>query len=171
MHTASRLHSCSSNQHFRDRYPTEAACGLQWLAAAVRSGARSGRKCGRRMRSIVVRRRGVFAQQARGGEAGQPAVTSEDVRFERSRTPMSPPIKLTTSLNGRNEMPSPCKLTRRAFLATSAAALGATTVAAPFVKRAASAEPLRVGTYGGYFQDSFDTHVLSRLHQVHGDRD
>ena len=56
-------------------------------------------------------------------------------------------------------MPSPCKLTRRTFLAMSAAALGATTVAAPFVRRASSAEPLKVGTYGGYFQDSFDTHI------------
>ena len=51
------------------------------------------------------------------------------------------------------------KLTRRTFLASSAAALGATAVAAPFVKRAASAEPLKVGTYGGYFQDSFDQHI------------
>ena len=32
------------------------------------------------------------------------------------------------------------------------------------MKRAASAEPLKVGTYGGYFQDSFDQHILSRLH-------
>ena len=51
------------------------------------------------------------------------------------------------------------KLTRRTFLASSAATLGAAAVAAPFVKRAASAEPLKVGTYGGYFQDSFDQHI------------
>ena len=51
------------------------------------------------------------------------------------------------------------QIDRRRFLATSAAVIGASAVSAPFISRAASSEPLRVGTYGGYFQDSFDQHI------------
>ena len=60
------------------------------------------------------------------------------------------------------------RIRRRGFLAGSAAALGATTVAAPFVGRAASAATLRVGTYGGYFQDSFDAHIYPDFTQATG---
>ena len=49
------------------------------------------------------------------------------------------------------------RFSRRTVLRTSAAA-GATVVAAPFIGRA-STEPLKVGTYGGYFQQSFDTYI------------
>ena len=56
-------------------------------------------------------------------------------------------------------MPERRRLTRRTFLTTSAAALGATALSAPYISRAASSEPLKVGTYGGYFQDSFDKHI------------
>ena len=56
-------------------------------------------------------------------------------------------------------MPQRRQIDRRRFLATSAAAVGATAFSAPFISRAASSEPLRVGTYGGYFQDSFDQHI------------
>lgn len=58
-----------------------------------------------------------------------------------------------------NDANEPKQLTRRAILKASAATLGAAALSAPFVSRAASSGPLRVGTYGGYFQDSFDAHV------------
>jgi len=45
---------------------------------------------------------------------------------------------------------------RRTFLLTGAA--GLTTLAAPSLLRA-QGTPLKVGTYGGFFQDSFDQHV------------
>jgi putative spermidine/putrescine transport system substrate-binding protein len=48
-------------------------------------------------------------------------------------------------------------LDRRALLGMSLAAAGATVVGMPHVARAA--EPLKVGTYGGYFKDSFDKHI------------
>ncbi len=48
---------------------------------------------------------------------------------------------------------------RRTFLATGAAT-GVGVLAAPSILRAQSA-PLKVGTYGGYFQDSFDTHIFT----------
>ena len=55
------------------------------------------------------------------------------------------------------------QVTRRKLLAASVAAAGAAAgaaaVSAPFVSRAAASEPLRVGTFGGYFQDSFDKHI------------
>ena len=45
---------------------------------------------------------------------------------------------------------------RRSFLAASAAGLSA--LAAPALLRAQGG-PLKVGTYGGYFEDSFKTHI------------
>ncbi|PWE31406.1 ABC transporter substrate-binding protein [Maritimibacter sp. 55A14] len=45
---------------------------------------------------------------------------------------------------------------RRSFLAAGTSALGL--LAAPAVLRAQSSK-LKIGTYGGYFQDSFDTHI------------
>jgi putative spermidine/putrescine transport system substrate-binding protein len=48
-------------------------------------------------------------------------------------------------------------LTRLRFLGT-AAATGAATLAAPSILRAADA-PLRVGTYGGFFEESFSKHI------------
>ena len=56
-------------------------------------------------------------------------------------------------------MPEQRPLSRRDFLAASAVTLGASTLSAPFISRASSSGPLRVGTYGGYFQDSFDRHI------------
>ncbi|MFZ1470176.1 MAG: extracellular solute-binding protein [Paracoccaceae bacterium] len=46
---------------------------------------------------------------------------------------------------------------RRQFLATSAAGVGL--LSAPSILRAAT-DPLKVGTYGGYFQESFDKHIF-----------
>ena len=60
------------------------------------------------------------------------------------------------------------ELNRRTFLTASAAAIGATALSAPFISRAASSEPLRVGTYGGYFQDSFDTHIYPEFTKATG---
>ncbi len=48
-------------------------------------------------------------------------------------------------------------ITRRRFLTTTAAT-GLAALAAPAIVRAAG-EPLKVGTYGGYFQESFDKHI------------
>jgi putative spermidine/putrescine transport system substrate-binding protein len=45
---------------------------------------------------------------------------------------------------------------RRTLLLTGAA--GLTTLAAPAILRAQGA-PLKVGTYGGYFEESFKTHI------------
>ncbi|MGB8624352.1 MAG: ABC transporter substrate-binding protein, partial [Paracoccaceae bacterium] len=47
---------------------------------------------------------------------------------------------------------------RRSFLAAAGAA-GLGTLAAPSILRAQGAQ-LKVGTYGGYFQDSFDKHIF-----------
>lgn len=47
---------------------------------------------------------------------------------------------------------------RRSFLMTGAAT-GLAVVAAPAILRA-QAQPLKVGTYGGFFQDSFDAHIF-----------
>ncbi len=49
-------------------------------------------------------------------------------------------------------------VSRRRFVKTTALA-GAAVLAAPYVKPARAADPLKVGTYGGYFQDSFDKHI------------
>ena len=55
---------------------------------------------------------------------------------------------------------------RRAFLAgTGAAAMG--TLAAPSILRAQSG-PLKVGTYGGYFEESFRTHVYPDFTEATG---
>lgn len=50
-------------------------------------------------------------------------------------------------------------LRRRNFLKGAAVSAGALALSAPFVKRAHAAEPLKIGTYGGYFKDSFDQHI------------
>lgn len=50
------------------------------------------------------------------------------------------------------------RLTRRQFIATSTAVAGAAAIGCPAIVRAA--EPLKVGTYGGYFKDSFDQHIF-----------
>jgi len=47
---------------------------------------------------------------------------------------------------------------RRSFL-IGGAATGISLMAAPAILRAQSA-PLKIGTYGGYFQDSFDAHIF-----------
>ncbi|WP_324752092.1 ABC transporter substrate-binding protein [Roseovarius sp. Pro17] len=49
-------------------------------------------------------------------------------------------------------------LTRRRFIGT-AAATGAATLAAPSIL-SAQGTPLRVGTYGGFFEDSFKAHIF-----------
>jgi putative spermidine/putrescine transport system substrate-binding protein len=48
---------------------------------------------------------------------------------------------------------------RRQVLAGVAAAAGTVALAMPAVRRVLAAEPLKVGTYGGYFKDSFDEHI------------
>lgn len=55
---------------------------------------------------------------------------------------------------------------RRSFLMTGAAT-GLATLAAPALLRAQSA-PLRVGTYGGFFQDSFDAHIFPDFTEATG---
>jgi putative spermidine/putrescine transport system substrate-binding protein len=47
---------------------------------------------------------------------------------------------------------------RRAFLAGSAAA-GAVAATGPFIRKARAARSLKVGTYGGYFEESFVQHI------------
>lgn len=54
--------------------------------------------------------------------------------------------------------------TRRGFLATSTALAGV--LAAPAIIRAA--EPLTVATYGGYFEDSFKTHIYPAFTEATG---
>ena len=51
------------------------------------------------------------------------------------------------------------KCTRRAVLKGAVSAAGALALSAPFVSRAWAGETLKVGTYGGYFQESFDKHI------------
>jgi putative spermidine/putrescine transport system substrate-binding protein len=55
---------------------------------------------------------------------------------------------------------------RRSFLATGAAT-GLGVLAAPALLRAQSA-PLRVGTYGGYFEDSFNQHIFPDFTEATG---
>ncbi len=57
-------------------------------------------------------------------------------------------------------------LTRRRFLGT-AAATGAATLAAPSILRAADG-PLRVGTYGGFFEESFSQHIYPGFTEATG---
>ncbi|MCQ0091992.1 PotD/PotF family extracellular solute-binding protein [Roseovarius sp. M141] len=57
-------------------------------------------------------------------------------------------------------------LTRRRFLGT-AAATGAATLAAPSILRAADG-PLRVGTYGGFFEESFSKHIYPGFTEATG---
>lgn len=56
--------------------------------------------------------------------------------------------------------------TRRQFLKTTTAA-GLGVLAAPAILRAAG-EPLKVGTYGGYFQESFDKHIYPAFTEATG---
>ncbi len=49
-------------------------------------------------------------------------------------------------------------INRRNFLKTTAAA-GVATLATPYIGWSQADSPLKVGTYGGYFQESFDTHI------------
>lgn len=49
--------------------------------------------------------------------------------------------------------------TRRSFVAATAGLLAATSALGLGAPRARAAGPLRVGTYGGYFKDSFDAHI------------
>ena len=50
------------------------------------------------------------------------------------------------------------RLGRRTFLA-GAAAIGASAAVGPFIRPARAARSLKVGAYGGYFQDSFVKHI------------
>lgn len=52
---------------------------------------------------------------------------------------------------------NPASVGRRGFLKTTAA--GAVMLAAPSIVRAQSDRSLKVATYGGYFQNSFDKHI------------
>ncbi|MDJ0949794.1 MAG: ABC transporter substrate-binding protein [Alphaproteobacteria bacterium] len=58
--------------------------------------------------------------------------------------------------NGRTRAPG--KVSRRRFMTATAAAAGVAAVGLPAVHLRA-ADPLKVGTYGGYFKDSFDKHI------------
>jgi putative spermidine/putrescine transport system substrate-binding protein len=53
---------------------------------------------------------------------------------------------------------SPARLSRRRLLAGAGTIAGAAITGFPFV-RARAAQTLKVGTYGGYFKDSFDQHI------------
>lgn len=50
-------------------------------------------------------------------------------------------------------------LNRRAFVGSAIAAGGVASLAMPTLLRAQSDRTLKVGTYGGYFQDSFDSYI------------
>lgn len=49
---------------------------------------------------------------------------------------------------------------RRSFLKATAATTAGLALASPSILSAASDRSLKVGTYGGYFQDSFDKHIF-----------
>lgn len=55
---------------------------------------------------------------------------------------------------------NPIKLNRRAFVGTAITAAGVAAVGAPSILRAASDRTLKVGVYGGYFQESFNEHIF-----------
>jgi putative spermidine/putrescine transport system substrate-binding protein len=48
---------------------------------------------------------------------------------------------------------------RRHFIKASATTVAGVALAPAFIGRAMAAEPLKIGTYGGYFQSSFDKHI------------
>ncbi len=56
-----------------------------------------------------------------------------------------------------NKIPSGLK--RRGFIAGTAAAVGAAALGFPYLNLHAQNGTLKVGTYGGYFKDSFDQHI------------
>lgn len=49
---------------------------------------------------------------------------------------------------------------RRTFLKSTAAVAGVSALSMPFISTAHAADPLKVGTYGGYFQSSFEKHIF-----------
>ncbi len=51
-------------------------------------------------------------------------------------------------------------INRRSFITRSAAAGGLLAIGAPSILRAQADRTLKVGTYGGYFQDSFNEHIF-----------
>ncbi len=57
---------------------------------------------------------------------------------------------------------------RRRFLKTTTAVAGAAVLSAPFISRSYAAEPLKIGTYGGYFKDSFDKHIYPEFTKATG---
>jgi putative spermidine/putrescine transport system substrate-binding protein len=57
-----------------------------------------------------------------------------------------------------SELAATTSLSRRRFLQGAAAVATVSAVAMPSIARAQAA-PLKVGTYGGYFQESFDKHI------------
>lgn len=59
-------------------------------------------------------------------------------------------------------------LSRRDVLKSSLAVAGVVALGAPFISRAHAAEPLKVGTYGGYFKDSFDKHIYPEFTKATG---
>lgn len=58
------------------------------------------------------------------------------------------------------------KISRRSFLKGSATVTGGALLGFPYVAR--SAEPLKVGAYGGYFKDSFDKHIFPEFSKATG---
>ncbi len=59
------------------------------------------------------------------------------------------------------------RLSRRTFL-TAAAAAGASAAVGPFIRPARAARSLKVGTYGGYFEESFVKHIYPDFAKASG---
>jgi putative spermidine/putrescine transport system substrate-binding protein len=100
--------------------------------------------------SLSARRR--FSSMGGGtdGPDGHPA-------HQRSRAPNFPRRR---KMRNRNLTTKPARpaVSRRAVLAGAAAFAGIGALGFPTI-RARAAETLKVGTYGGYFKDSFDKHI------------
>ncbi|XAT61220.1 extracellular solute-binding protein [Rhodobacteraceae bacterium Araon29] len=55
---------------------------------------------------------------------------------------------------------NPIELNRRTFVGSAIVAGSIAAIGAPSILRAASNKTIKVGTYGGYFQESFDKHIF-----------
>ncbi len=60
------------------------------------------------------------------------------------------------------------RLSRRWFIKASTVTASATALSVPFFSRSWATEPLKVGTYGGYFQEAFDKHIFPDFTQETG---
>ncbi len=66
--------------------------------------------------------------------------------------------------------PARAAISRRHLLASASAAVATTVLGFPAIRTRAAAT-LKVGTYGGYFKDSFDQHIYPAFHRGDRDRD